>query len=91
VGRMENGRSTMFHPDSGCQILGMRLPRWEELRALGLALAERMPEQKYISWDFALTDNGWVVVEGNCAGQFVCPQLTTLQGIRGRLHPYFGI
>ena len=91
VGRMENGSSCIFHPDSGCQILGMRLPRWDELRALGLTLAERIPEQKYISWDFALTDDGWVVVEGNCAGQFVCPQLTTLQGIRARLHPYFGV
>ena len=91
VGRMENGLSVIFHPDSGCQILGMQIPRWDELRALGLELAAVLPEQKYISWDFALTDDGWVVVEGNCAGQFVCPQLTTLQGLRARLRPYFGV
>lgn len=91
VGRMENGRSVIFHPDSGCQILGMQIPRWDELRALGLELAEVLPEQKYISWDFALTDGGWVVVEGNCAGQFVCPQLTNRRGMRSHLKRYFDV
>lgn len=89
--RTEDGRSVLFHPDSGYQLLGMQIPRWDELRAFGLRLAELIPEQKYISWDFALTDDGWVIVEGNCAGQFVCPQLTTLQGIRSRLRPYFDV
>lgn len=90
-GCLENGESMLFHPDSGRQILGMQIPRWEELRALGRELAGRMPEQKYISWDLALTDGGWVVVEGNCAGQFIGPQLTTQRGLRERLHPFFGI
>jgi len=89
--RTEDGRAVLFHPDSGCQLIGMQVPRWDELRALGLKLAELIPEQKFISWDLALTDEGWVIVEGNCTGQFVCPQLTRLEGLRSRLHPYFGV
>lgn len=90
-GRMENGRSVLFHPDSGCQILGMQIPRWDELLAFGRKLAALIPEQKFISWDLALTDEGWVIVEGNCTGQFVGPQLTRLEGLRSLLHPYFGV
>jgi hypothetical protein len=29
-----------------------------------------MPHHRYIGWDFALTDDGWVLIEGNW-GQFL--------------------
>lgn len=90
-GRTEDGRSFLFHPQTGCRIIGLQIPRWDEMKALSRELAERMPEQKYISWDFALTDRGWVIVEANCAGQFVGPQLSARQGIRRRLQPYFDV
>ncbi len=81
----------LCHPDTGAQILGMCIPQWEELKKTALKLASVFPEQPYISWDLALTDNGWVMVEGNHAGQFVGPQLTTGQGIRPLLAQYFNL
>ena len=50
---------------------GWRIPRWNELIETAENLfRECLPENKYIGFDFALTDNGWVLIEGNW-GQFV--------------------
>ena len=57
----------LFHPDSGRQILGFRIPEWEALKALVLDLAGKVPTQKVIGWDMALSEKGWLVVEANTA------------------------
>lgn len=90
-GVTETHETALLHPDTGAQILGLRLPRWEELKALALELAMVYPQHPYISWDLALTDRGWVVVEANCMGQFIGPQFTTEHGIRGYLSRYFDL
>lgn len=90
-GRTEDDRAFSVHPETGAQIVGLVIPRWEEVKNLALTLAMRFPTQKYIGWDFALTDGGWVVVEGNNGGQFVCPQMTSKRGIRGVLEQYFDL
>lgn len=88
-GTTEAHETVLTHPDTGAQILGLRLPRWEELKALSKELAMTYPAHPYISWDLALTEKGWVVVEANCMGQFICPQFTTEHGIRAYLSQYF--
>ena len=90
-GVTESLQTAIIHPDTGVQIIGWQVPRWEEMKALAREMSLTFPEQPYISWDFALTDQGWVCVEGNHAGQFVCPQFTTQHGIRDRLRPYFDL
>ena len=45
-----------------------------------------MPEQKYIGWDFALTDKGWVLIEGNW-GQLV-GQYATKVGVKDLFMKY---
>ena len=59
------------HPDSGLTYRGWEVPQWQEL----LIMAEKIfrqcfPEHRYIGFDFALTERGWVLIEGNW-GQFV--------------------
>lgn len=90
-GVTEFGHTALFHPDTNAQILGKQIPRWEEMKATAKTLALAVPTQKYISWDLSLTDQGWVVVEGNCIGQFIGPQISTQRGIRERLAPYFAL
>jgi hypothetical protein len=90
-GMTETGYSALCHPDTGMQILGAAIPRWEEMKKLAASLALTYPQHPYISWDLALTGHGWVMVEGNSAGQFVGPQLTTQQGMRAHLSPYFDL
>lgn len=66
----EGGRYYSQHPDSGITFKEWRIPQWQELLDLAEDLHRTMPEQKYVGWDFALTDHGWVVIEGNW-GQFL--------------------
>jgi hypothetical protein len=54
------------HPDTGGQILGRQLPRWQEIlnlvrRAHTLAFAD----QVVIGWDVALVSDGPLLIEGN--------------------------
>ena len=90
-GVTEFGHSALFHPDTHAQILGKQIPCWEEMKETARTLALTIPTQKYISWDLSLTEQGWVVVEGNCIGQFIGPQISTQRGIREKLAPYFSL
>ena len=66
----ELGHSFVSHPDSGMVFKGWQVPHWDELLETAKKAHLNMPDQKYIGWDFALTDKGWVLIEGNW-GQLV--------------------
>ena len=70
------------HPDSGIVYKGWQIPEWEEVLSLAKEIhAKVFPKHPYIGWDFALSDNGWVLIEGNW-GQFVCQQICSGKGIK---------
>lgn len=59
------------HPDSGIKFKGWIIPHWSELITLAEVVFRKcFPAHHYIGFDFALTDKGWVLIEGNW-GQFV--------------------
>ncbi len=64
------GSVVEVHPDTGVQIVGVTVPRWDEAIAMVKELADVVPGSRYISWDLALTKDGWLMVEGNRRGQF---------------------
>ncbi len=68
------------HPDSGLIFKGWQIPRWKELLAVAEKAHKTIPHHKYIGWDFALTDTGWVLIEGNW-GQMV-GQYATKVGVK---------
>ena len=72
----KKGAFFVSHPDTGKQIIGFKMPRWEEAKTLVNELAAVVPSNRFTGWDLALTDNGWVLVEANARGQFDSPQLT---------------
>lgn len=80
--REDNMTRYLNHPDSGEQILGAQIPRWKELIELVEELAEVVPEQKYVGWDLALTNNGWIMVEGNDRAMFTGTQMCNQRGLR---------
>jgi hypothetical protein len=78
---MDNcGREYSAHPNSGKQIKGYVVPKWEELLSLSKELALVVPDVRIVGWDFALTDNGWVLVEGNDRAQFHHYQIPMRKG-----------
>lgn len=78
----ENGNTYSYHPDSGLLFKGQILPDWDKLIKLSEQVHSNMTGHKYIAMDFAYTDSGWVLIEGNW-GQFLW-QYATKKGLKDR-------
>ncbi len=77
-GYQEGGQVYQFHPNSGIQIKGFVIPKWNELIQFVEEIMGLLPEYGYVGWDLVLTPNGWCIMEGNYFGEF------TFQLINGR-------
>ena len=83
----EHGGRFSCHPDSGLTFKGWTIPRYEELKALVSEVHHALPlHHRYVGFDFALTEKGWVLIEGNW-GQMV-GQMAELKGIRRQFIDY---
>lgn len=89
-GRTEYGEVFETHPDTGVRIKGALIPNWNEAKALISELVDVLPDQRYVGWDLAYSQNGWIMVEGNSGGQFVGPQISLHKGIRPIIDKSFG-
>ena len=83
----EFGRKYLKHPKSGVVYPGFQIPKWKEAVAFVTELSEVLPDNHYVGWDIALTEDGWVMVEGNPRGQLVS-QYATKKGCRKLLESY---
>lgn len=86
----KHGNRYICHPESGAQLVGFEVPKWNEAIALARELSTVVPEALYTGWDLAYTDDGWVVVEGNARGQFICFQTAEQKGFRKDLETMIG-
>lgn len=78
----EHGNRYKSHPDSNKVFKGFKIPQWEELLEIAHQAHLSLPEnQVYVAFDFALSDKGWVVVEGNW-GDWVLQQTSLETGLR---------
>lgn len=76
------------HPDTGVRFKGFQLPEWQEMLATVREMMQVLPSVKYVGWDMAHTDRGWVMIEGNCMGQLMAPQFKKETGIREEMLGY---
>jgi|tagenome__1003787_1003787.scaffolds.fasta_scaffold20876231_2 hypothetical protein len=65
------------HPDTGTDVRGRQVPRWRELTAHLLEIADRLRFLPYVGWDVIVTDDGFLINEGNTQ-----PGLKSLQACR---------
>ena len=65
-----NKNRTAFptHPQTRARVIGERIPRFSEAKELAKELAAYFPGYRYLAWDLALTEEGWVIVELNGKG-----------------------
>lgn len=75
------------HPDSHITYKGWQVPDWNELLKLTEQVHNMMPKHKYIGWDFAHTDKGWILIEGNW-GEFVAQQSAMEKGYKKEFLEY---
>lgn len=57
-----------MHPGSNFQMIGFKLPNFNELKEYILELVKLAPSARYVGWDIAITPNGYDLVEMNCPG-----------------------
>ena len=85
----EDGKYYIKHPDSGLVFKGWQVPRWKELLLYAEEIHRSMPKHKYVGWDFALTNRGWALIEGNW-GQFLS-QYNEKIGVKQRFFELLGV
>lgn len=73
------------HPNTKIKFNGFQIPDWDGVVKLATDLAHVNLEGRYIGWDLAYSDKGWVVVEGNGKTMFVGQQMPSKEGIRKEL------
>lgn len=76
------GNKEEFHPDSKIKFKGFQIPKWDKLLETVKNLASEISEMHCIGWDLALTNDGWVLVEGNARPQCVTVQTYTKKGVK---------
>lgn len=69
------------HPDSGIPFEGEVIPHWKELLQAATDMALMLPKLRYVSWDLALTADGWTLVEAN-KGELIADQRNLGRGLR---------
>ena len=73
------------HPDSGINLIGFEIPRWEEVKLLVTKAAQVLPKVRYVGWDVAVTKTGCVLIEGNDKGRWSF-QIPKQEGFREEMN-----
>lgn len=79
-----------YHPNSNIKLKGFQIPLWDEAVKLAKSLAPLNNKLKYIGWDFALSKDGWIIVEGNGATQFIAQQMADGKGKKKEFESLIG-
>ncbi len=89
-GSDEKNHSFDRHPDSNIVYKGWQIPRWDDLLLLVKEIHLSLPKEfVYVGFDFALTKDGWDLIEGNW-GQML-GQIAEQRGIKKEFNYFMGI
>lgn len=82
------GEHFNIHPDTGVQIVGYKLPKWDEALSLIHDIATHIKGTTLIPWDIAYSDKGWLMVEANDNGDWSIIQSNKGIGKKVELYAY---
>lgn len=63
------GNKYIYHPDTKIELLGFNIPEWDELQTQVKKAAQVLDGATVISWDWAYSKSGWVMLEANDVGE----------------------
>lgn len=64
---LHNTEVYFAHPDTGAEIKGKAVPKWDETKEKIVSLSNRFAYLDFIAWDILLTDDGFYVIEANAS------------------------
>lgn len=82
------GEHFNIHPDTGIQIVGYNLPKWNEAVSMIYDMAMNIKGTTLASWDIAYSDRGWVMIEANDNGGWRIMQSNKMVGKKAELYSY---
>lgn len=82
------GEHFNIHPDTGIQIVGYNLPKWNEAVSMIYDMAMNIRGTTLVSWDIAYSDKGWVMIEANDNGGWRIMQSNKMVGKKAELYSY---
>ncbi len=66
----------IFHPVTQRQIIGIKIPRWNEVMETAKTAALKISDVPYTSWDIMASDDEVLIIEGNTYGDTVIQQMS---------------
>lgn len=66
----------LTHPDTGVVLSGFKVPEWDKACEMVRSLATKVGDLRFIGWDLAYTDKGWILVEANTSPGILSPMVT---------------
>jgi len=88
-GHLGDYSSVEKHPCTNVEILGVKIPYFEEIKNMVKQAALVVPQVKYIGWDVCVTPTGPAIVEGNDYPGYDLPQIPDINLKRVGLIPKF--
>lgn len=70
------------HPFSKVVLPGVQIPNWTEVLEKVEAAAGLYPQQGYVAWDIAVSENKVSIIEGNDGGNFDAIQVPLQKGVK---------
>lgn len=72
----KQNQTFIYHPNTGIQLVGLKIPYWEECKKFIEEVAKKSSEVRYVGWDIVLNGDGtFVLIEGNDNGDHDVQQL----------------
>ena len=69
------------HPDTKARLVGMTIPRWDDMKQTAIEAARLLRHMPLIGFDMAMSETGPVVVEMNHNPDFFLNQLADGRGV----------
>jgi len=70
-GISKGGDMVFIHPLTDIVMLGFTVPHWNEVKAMCIAAAQRMPQMALVGWDVAITQDNVQLIEGNNSADYI--------------------
>lgn len=74
-GKDKFGKQYVLHPGTNFQMVGFKIPMYDQLLDYITELCGIEPSAKYVGWDIAITPKGFDLIEMNCPGGHYLLQL----------------
>ena len=80
--------SIIIHPVTNVIIQDFQIPYWNEIKSMVMESSLRMPENRSVGWDIAITSDGPLLIEGNHNWCKLLWQLPVKRGLKHELEKY---